>query len=87
MQILLDIKMPPSSLEQFKVLDNLEKNNQKSLLEIQKSQKRTKERKKKKSISTEKGNLKGKFLGPFNNYPGKRVAHSCQQSVASISSA
>lgn len=58
MQILLDIKMPPSSLEQFKVLDNLEKNNQKSLLEIQKSQKRTKERKKKKSIITEKGNLK-----------------------------
>lgn len=86
MQILLDIKMPPSSLEQFKGLDKLEKNNQKSSLETQKSQKRTDEIKKK-STSTEKGNLKGKFLGPFNNYPGKRVAHSCQQSVASISSA
>lgn len=47
-----------------------------------------KEQKKTKTVTgTERDNLKGRFLGPFNNYHRKTVAYPFQPSVASISSA
>ena len=71
MQILLDTKMAPSRLEKFKVL-----NITKEKVSIRKIHTEEKHRNHKKeqnqSTSTEKENLKRRFLGAQNTYPRTR---------------
>lgn len=86
MQILLDKKMAPSRLEKFKVL-----NITKEKVSIRKFHTEEKHRNHKKeqqnqSTSTEKENLKRRFLGPQNTYPRTKEAYLCQPSVASMPS-
>lgn len=84
MQILLDTKTAPSRLEKFKVLNITKEKVSIRKIHTEEKHKNHKKEQQNQSASTEKDNLKRRFLGPQNTYPRTRETHLCQPPVAGM---